>query len=121
MSIEILCGGCGKVYPLWIDANAKPVNCSECGTQVEQRHVEQHAFKPQFSGGGGKVNSRWIVVGLSAMAFLMLVICGGVGGAYYYVTTQRAEAAREATDRALFDRARSGMADTMERWSQGRD
>ena len=40
MSKRILCGGCGKVYPLWIAANAKPANCSECGTQVEQRQVQ---------------------------------------------------------------------------------
>ena len=74
MSNEVLCGGCGKVHPLWIAVNAKPANCSECGTQVEQRHVEQHEVQPQLSGGGGKVNSRWMVVGLSAMALLLLAL-----------------------------------------------
>ena len=74
MSNEVLCGGCGKVHPLWIGVNAKPANCSECGTQVEQRHVEQHEVQPQFNGSGGKVNSWWMVVGLSAMALLLIAL-----------------------------------------------
>ena len=40
MSNKILCGGCGKVYPLWIAADAKPANCSDCGTQVKQRQAQ---------------------------------------------------------------------------------
>ena len=91
MSNEILCGGCGKVYPLWIAVNAKPANCGECGTQVEQRHVEQHEVQPQLSGDGGKVNPMWIVGGLSAMVVLLLVLCGVGGGAYYFAMTPRAE------------------------------
>jgi S1-C subfamily serine protease len=46
MSNRILCGGCGKVYPLWIAANAKPANCSECGTQVEQLQVQPQVPVP---------------------------------------------------------------------------
>jgi hypothetical protein len=95
MSNEILCGGCGKVYPLWIAVNAKPANCGECGTQVEQRHVEQshveqHEVERQLSGGGGKGNPMWVLGGLLAMALLMLVLCGGGAGAYYYMMTPQA-------------------------------
>jgi cytoskeletal protein RodZ len=88
---EIPCSGCGKVHPLWIAADAKLVNCSECGTQVEQRHVEQHEVQPQLSGGGDKVNLMWMVGGLSAVALLLLVLCGVGGGAYYFAMTPRAE------------------------------
>ena len=49
MSNKILCGGCGKVYPLWIAADAKPTNCSECGTQVEQRQVQPQPLVPESS------------------------------------------------------------------------
>jgi S1-C subfamily serine protease len=46
MSNRIPCGGCGKVYPLWIAANAKQANCSECGTQIEQRQVQPQPLVP---------------------------------------------------------------------------
>jgi hypothetical protein len=96
MNNEILCGGCGKVYPLWIADDAKPADCSECGTQIEQRHVEEQEVPPQLSGGGGKGRAMWIVgglsalvvVGLSAMVVLMFVLCGGGGGAYFYTMTK---------------------------------
>ena len=45
MDDEILCEGCGKVYPLWIPAGNKPANSSECGTQVEQR--QSQPFVPE--------------------------------------------------------------------------
>jgi hypothetical protein len=117
MSNEILCGGCGKVYPLWIAANAKPANCSDCGTQVEQRHVEQHEVPPQFSGGGSKGKAMWIVGGLASIALLMLVICGGGVGAYYYVTEQGAS--EKSQKEAEYRRAQEEMADAMERFSKG--
>jgi hypothetical protein len=50
-----------------------------------------------FSGGGGKVNPLWIVGGLSALAFLMLVVCG-VGGVAYYGYTQDWLAGTPTTD-----------------------
>jgi hypothetical protein len=46
-SNNIPCGGCGKFYPLWIAANAAPSTCDECGTQVEQRHVQPEASVPK--------------------------------------------------------------------------
>ena len=52
------------------------------------------------SSGGGKVNARWIVVGISAFVLLMLVLCGIGGGVYLLVTTQQAEITREANERS---------------------
>jgi len=109
MSNKISCDSCGKVYPLWIAADAKPANCSDCGTQIEQLQVEQHdgriqEIQPQICSGGGKVNVRFIVVGISAMALLMLVLCGVGGGAYYYWKTHQDDVRREAIERANFDR-----------------
>ncbi len=72
-----------------------------------------------FSGGGGKVNPLWIVGGLSALVVLMLVLCGGGGGAYLLVTTWQAEVAREANERANFDRAAEEMADAMDKFTKG--
>ena len=68
----------------------------------------------------GGIGFGRIAVALSAMALLMLVLCGVGGGVYYIVRTQQAQAAREANDRAQFDRAVESMEDTMEQWSQGR-
>jgi formylglycine-generating enzyme required for sulfatase activity len=49
LSNKILCGGCGKIYPLWIAANAAPATCDECGTQIEQRHVQPQAQESPIS------------------------------------------------------------------------
>ena len=40
MNNKILCGGCGKVYPLWIAADVAPAKCNECGTLVAQRQLQ---------------------------------------------------------------------------------
>ena len=49
MSNKILCGGCGKVYPLWIAADAAPATCDECGTQIAQRHVQPQVQESPIS------------------------------------------------------------------------
>ena len=64
----------------------------------------------------GKVNTG-IVIGLSAMALLlMLALCGGGGGYYYYyVTTEQAE----NVDKAIFAKAVDGMAYSMKEYHAG--
>jgi S1-C subfamily serine protease len=86
MSNKILCEGCGKVYPLWIAADAKPANCSECGTQVKQRQgqpvVQPSTIVTPVSAAPTKQTNWGLIFFNSAIigtAFLLIISIIGFG------------------------------------------
>jgi len=95
MSNKIPCSGCGKIYPLWIAADAKPANCSECGARVEQRQVQpvivaepnptppvqpESTNKPNF----GLIFFNTAIIGV---ALLLIIAVIGVGIVLYKFKT----------------------------------
>jgi hypothetical protein len=85
MSNKIVCEGCGKVYPLWIAADAKPANCSECGAQVKQRQA-QPVIQPSPIEPVAAVPTKQINWGLIAFnaaiigtAFFLIIAVIGLG------------------------------------------